>query len=632
MAPSDALSRHAPDRSLPADPEAAEPPLDGPPPPRRPRWLVALVLGALAALLVGTRLAIASSLADVFFYGEELAKGAASKAILDGLDVPLHTLSYHYYEGGGFGVSFLTAGMFALVGPSVLAHKLVALGLDLVVLAAGFALVRRWFGLGAAGVFGLLHVFAPMGFQKLALLNLGHHAHALAFQYLVVHCALCIARRDRPASAGASFALGLVAGLGFWFDYQCAVAIGAAGLFLLARPRVLFAPRVLGPALVGAVIGALPLIAMASQVGARVFDVHGLDLLAGDKGPAFVQDESNPELMCGVPELADSPAAGTPSHFVLLGALPILGLVAHARSSVPPRRRRAYALVFTVGVLFALVVWLTGLGEDWTVHYFLVKRYTPIWGFATVATAATLGLGLGARLVALRAASLALALVLVGLGVRDTVAVVESGKAPDLASGWEHLATTKGYDYEGYIPYVGWHFGLEPAEQVRVFLGFDDEDPELVAASAPVALEKVKLELDEALALLDQVDAALRVELAAGLGAYLVRMSPKGYRKALRDVTEAELDDEMRDALYFAIARRGINPGRDMRCVLKEARILYEDDIPEAAWRGLGHRILHVLLFDPPRAETTVATIHPSREDAIRAGFEEAQRWFSLGR
>ena len=55
----------------------------------------------LALLCLAVKAGLVLSLADVFFYGEELEKGTAAKAMLDGLDVPHHQLAYHYYEAEG---------------------------------------------------------------------------------------------------------------------------------------------------------------------------------------------------------------------------------------------------------------------------------------------------------------------------------------------------------------------------------------------------------------------------------------------------------------------------------------------------------------------------------------------------
>ncbi len=177
-----------------------------------PRAALALVLArGLLVLCLG----------DVFFYGDELEKGAAGKALLDGLAEAFggrHRLAYHYYEGGGFVVSHLDALAFRLVGQNLLALKLVALGFDLAVLLTGAALARRAFGARAAAIFAALYVLAPESVQKNALLALGIHWQALPFLLVLLHRAGRIAlegdlSRSNWALAGLAAGMALLAAI-----------------------------------------------------------------------------------------------------------------------------------------------------------------------------------------------------------------------------------------------------------------------------------------------------------------------------------------------------------------------------------------------------------------------------------
>jgi hypothetical protein len=141
----------------------------------RRRWIL------LLALLLVVKGALVLSLADVFQWGEEFEKAAAAKAMLDGLDVPHHQLAYHYYEGGGFVASHLTAVAFLLVGENLLALKLVALGFQLALLVVGCSFTRDLFGARAGACFGLLFILGPESFQKLSLIDLGIHFEACLF-------------------------------------------------------------------------------------------------------------------------------------------------------------------------------------------------------------------------------------------------------------------------------------------------------------------------------------------------------------------------------------------------------------------------------------------------------------------
>src|SRR5690349_14316110 len=174
--------------------------------------------------------------ADVFGYGEELEKGCEAKAMLDGLPVPHHQLAYQYYEGGGFVVSHLDALAFALFGESLLAIKLVALALGVATLGAGWKLCERLGGRGAARSFALLFVLAPASVQKLSVLALGIHFHALLFVALVLESTAGIVL-ERDLRPRAWLQLGLLAGFGLYFSYLLALTIAVAATLLVVALR-----------------------------------------------------------------------------------------------------------------------------------------------------------------------------------------------------------------------------------------------------------------------------------------------------------------------------------------------------------------------------------------------------------
>ena len=143
-------------------------------------------LALLVLALIATRAVLVLSCADVFFYGEELGKGTAAKAILEGLPVAHYRLNYVYHEGGGFVVTHLKALAFLLVGQSLLAHKLVAIATSAILLVVGCMLTYEAFGARAARIFGVMFVLAPDAYLRFSLLSLGTHFEALIFVALVL--------------------------------------------------------------------------------------------------------------------------------------------------------------------------------------------------------------------------------------------------------------------------------------------------------------------------------------------------------------------------------------------------------------------------------------------------------------
>ena len=205
---------------------------------RGTRRQVLFALVALGITLVCARLTLAVYSIDTYERGEELVRGAVAEAITGGIDLPVENIFYHTYEGGGFVQALVTIPAFALFGPSFLAHKVASIAMDLLVLGAGCLLARRAFGLRAMVLFGLLHILAPITFQKLGLLNLGIHYHALFFQFAVAGLTLRLlqekARIEVPWRWTA-LTLGVLGGFGFFYNYQLAPLIGLAGLLLLLR-------------------------------------------------------------------------------------------------------------------------------------------------------------------------------------------------------------------------------------------------------------------------------------------------------------------------------------------------------------------------------------------------------------
>ena len=159
----------------------------------------------LLLLLLVARGVLVLSIADVFFYGEELAKGTAAKALGDGLGVPAWKLVYVHHEGGGFLVTCLKTLLFDVLGPCVLAHKLLALATTAILLAVGYWMTCEHFGRVAGALFGLLFVLCPEAFMRFSLLSLGTHFEGLIGIALVLHYGARILFRETPARSDWAF-------------------------------------------------------------------------------------------------------------------------------------------------------------------------------------------------------------------------------------------------------------------------------------------------------------------------------------------------------------------------------------------------------------------------------------------
>jgi len=582
---------------------------------------------AWAALFCAARWALVLAFGDVFAYLEEYEKAAAGWALLDELGLARSQLAYHPYEGGGFLVSHLDALVFAALGPSVLALKLVAIALGLALFAVLWRLALRAGGVVCARVVAALFVFAPASVQQTSLLALGIHFQALIFVGAVLLGSLAVL--EGAASRRALWWwTGLAAGFGLFFSYQLAlthlVALGA--VFVLARRERQHVLRGVPLALAGALLGLAPLGWMAWSTGAAVFDIHGTDPLATDTPKLELLSAFANSLWAG-----RSALERTALLVVLL--TPWCGLVAFARRDA---LRTLVALAAAHAALFAAAYVGLGFTIGRVVHYFLLQRAMPLWFFGVLATACgvTALWGRGARKLAL---ALVLAPALVGLF--DFTRLLAAAQPHDWAAHARTLATTKAYAYPQYLQKIAPRTGLERVELARLVQRFDEEDREWLAdalanglyGGAGVTRELVQRELaqagwSDAASVWRCMGLALRNEWGGDIAARLERARAQ--------------PPEQQAALFEAIGRFGnrFYPTADL--VERELAQGLAAAAPREFFFGLGLRMWSVRgdarrvqyhtpasgpwCFDTRAFEALAAAQSPEIASALRAGFEHA--------
>ena len=437
--------------------------------PLRWRGLVGLV-----ALLVLARALLLLSLGDVFFYGEELEKGTATKAMLDGLAVPHHQLAYHYYEGGGFVTSHLNAPFFLALGPCLLALKLVALLFAVAILACGWRFVGRFFGARSALLFGVLFALCPESMQKISLLNLGIHYQALLFTILVLHFSFRVVFEEdrRPTSF---FLLGLCAGFGTYFSYQVALTCAFAGLLILLRcPRVLVC-RGSVAGWIGLGVGLAPLGVMWLLVGREILDIHGASLAGGEGGGLGALIAFLRSLFLG----REARELAAPVLYPLL-------LLACLAAGLRAGRLRGPALALFLYLLFFLASYaLSGFAVAEVRHDFYLARLSQAWLLCSLLLAVLLPRLSGPVERRLRGPA---AVLLAGIGIWHALALAGAGRPLSPLANLRLLGESPGYDYPQYFAKVKDHLEGDDAGKLRVLLGFREEEPRELRAAAALAL------------------------------------------------------------------------------------------------------------------------------------------------
>ncbi|MFT5081007.1 MAG: hypothetical protein ACI84E_001665 [Planctomycetota bacterium] len=628
---------------------------------------VFVALAVFALLLISARFALAAVSTDTYERGEELVRGAVAVAVTGGLDLPLENTFYHTYEGGGFVQALVTIPAFALLGPSFLAHKVAAIAVDLLVLLAGCLLARRAFGFRALVLFGLLHIFAPITFQKLGLLNLGIHYHALFFQFAVAGLTLRLlqekARVETPWR-GTALALGVLGGFGFFYNYQLAPLIGLAGLVLLYRKAL--TPKGWLHLVGGCILGLLPLLFMGARVGGEVFNVHSQvdveeqaetaeELAQSEEAEraihanAAVQEARDERRR---PSLAKLPAgildAMGPRGFLqllALLALPLAGLELFRRrrkvpstSSMTPICREANQLLLGYLAIFGALIPVTGFMVVYFPQYFLAMRYAPFWGFATVLTAGTLAwLSMDAQAV-LRWAGRGLIATCLGLGFWSFGHGLATGQVGSLSVGIQQLADLRGTDFNDYYSKLATRLELSHVESLRVLTAVEGAPEKQLFAAASEAVYKHSLQtLPEILQELKQASPDKWQLFLPGLGAWALKGRNgsllAGGNKLFRQVSKLPEGPEKKvvsDLVFFGLGRRGSFWGPKEEFLNYSIQELELGKFPPSALRGFGHHCYHFFQLNPDGFAPFIASHRPKTKRLVSEGFEEARRERSL--
>lgn len=574
---------------------------------RRSTWVALL-------LLILTRAWLVVSAADVHGYGEELGKGAAAKAMLDGLGVEHWRLAYVYHEGGGFLVTHLRALAFLLVGPTLLANKLVALFTTTLQLLVGLRLACAHFGERAAWCFGLAFVFAPDAFLRFSLLSLGTHFEASILLGLVAHFTLRIAGGEGRSSRD-WLGLGLVAGLGVYFSLLTLAALAWAGIALLVFARRDLLSKKLLVAALGFAFGALPLFWMMSHVG-----LDALFVRAKEGGASAKLDR-----LTAFADVFVALRRGDLGPWVLALAYAALAVLGHfiAGPAMDAVKRRKLLLVGAFVPVFLALYVASGMAIRPDVGWFFFLRLAPVWFFGTLFAAACAGELLERARGPARFAAWAAFAAVVAVGITDLVGLVRAGwwKSPGfVAYSTSHV---KGYDYAEYFDKLQHHLEGTLEDKIAVLRRYDD-DPELLLPAISLSLfEHAGLPLDEAIAISKRAHGEQWKTAIKGLR-FFVHPS-FGHDLAAGFAAIEHVEPEARAPLAEAIGRAGLGPRFVVEKVRKQLEFVPPDDLREPFLLGTGWRIYRAFGLRRDLAMEFMFSLPPGVSGTLHDGFQRAE-------
>jgi hypothetical protein len=577
--------------------------------PRRtaPAWRV--VLPALL-LLWSARGVLVLSQADVFGY-EEFAKAELGSALDDGLGVAHFRLAYHYYEIGGFVFSHLCTLFFALLGPSVLTVKAVALAWHSAFLLLAMALAWTAYGRRGAIVAALLFALPAASLQKLSLLALGIHFESLLFHaWILLHAGRIavdgsLRRRDL-------IGLGLACGLGASFNLTTLAASACAGLAVLVRARaVLSRGRWLW--IVGAgLLGLAPWLYMASNVGAAVLDLHGETLGTGDGRSSTAARLGQFAGMLW----NDRPWLDRADLLVRAGLF-LWGLVWLLRGR---ERGAAWTRLFVAHLaIFVAASLASGLVVGRVSHYNEFARPSPTWLAIGLVTAGALArLSSASAPSGRRAACVALAL-LVGFGLRSVL--VALGPVPPARWGESAAAlqATRACALGECVVYLYDRLEGGPDERAAVLLRLRETSrARLEAQIGAAAIGRRLPGLEQALESARAMGGERWRNYALGLGDLVTHAI--GWDATRLPQTLERFDPQTRDLFYEACAR---GPYQRLQLALLEEDVALgcRAGFPQAWFEGLGWRLAHLHIESARVPYHRIRPIHPGYDEAAAREF-----------
>lgn len=172
-------------------------------------------------------------------YQEEVHRGNIAQEIIDG---PLLSLQdYHHAPnvGGSLVVGIMAVPLFLLLGPTLLALRIVPLLFNAATVALLFLVLDRHVGRRAAWMGGLLFALAPPGYSIISVTAWGTHLETGVF---AMACLLLFLELGKRPTGGLrlAFILGLLGGFAMYFGYMSVIFLLTLALFQLLYQKLFF--------------------------------------------------------------------------------------------------------------------------------------------------------------------------------------------------------------------------------------------------------------------------------------------------------------------------------------------------------------------------------------------------------
>jgi len=195
---------------------------------------------AVFCLLKITQLLTAT---ESFIAYEETTNGCLANDILSGkLLMGIFNYQAYPHSGGTLIYGLIAVPFFALFGKSIISLKLIPLIFSLITLALWFKIIEKYFDSLMALIFSGFYIFSSDLLCRGELIAWANHCESNLFTISTVWLTASLLEKDehRKNYAKNLVALGIIAGLGIYFDYIYAITLMAVMLTVLVAKRNIF--------------------------------------------------------------------------------------------------------------------------------------------------------------------------------------------------------------------------------------------------------------------------------------------------------------------------------------------------------------------------------------------------------
>ena len=231
---------------------------------------------AYVLLFVAVRLAYLIFLNPYYFaqfHYEELYRGLIGFEWMQGRNFPFLSYRPDDYSGAWIFVGFFLSKVFSLIGPTVFALKTWALTCSAITLFFWHQTLTRYCNERVAAFFSLLFIFAPPSLMIYSLTSMGDHAETMMFTSVSVFLMNEILFKSHKTLLLSAF-LGLVLGLGIWFNLGVTLTLLALMIFWVVRDSHFFMKKSFWVFLMFLCVGISPAILIYFKLP-QVEGIHG---------------------------------------------------------------------------------------------------------------------------------------------------------------------------------------------------------------------------------------------------------------------------------------------------------------------------------------------------------------------